>query len=62
MLRYAATMALLFAAACVPAVSFWTLIGVGATRVLRTERSVRAFNWVMAGLLLTSLVGMLLEP
>lgn len=40
---------------------FWTMTGVGAARVLRTERGLRAFNLVMAALLVLSLVPVLLE-
>ena len=42
-----------------PIVAFWTLTGVGAARVLQTERGLRAFNWVMAGLLVASLLPVL---
>ncbi len=57
------TQALLLAAvafvATLPSVAFWTLVGVGAARVLRTRRAVRAFNLVMAALLAASLLPIL---
>ncbi len=37
----------------------WTLIGVGAARVLRTPRALRGFNIAMAALLVASLLPLL---
>ncbi len=44
-----------------PVLAFWTMTGVGAARVLRTERGLRAFNYVMAALLVASLLPVLRE-
>ncbi|SFU98941.1 Threonine/homoserine/homoserine lactone efflux protein [Methylobacterium sp. 174MFSha1.1] len=54
----AATLALaiLFGLVALPCLGFWTLIGVGTARVLRTRRALRVFNLAMAGLLVASLV------
>jgi threonine/homoserine/homoserine lactone efflux protein len=38
---------------------FWILVGVGAARVLRTERALRGFNIAMAALLVASLLPLL---
>jgi threonine/homoserine/homoserine lactone efflux protein len=42
-------------------VGMWAGIGAGAARVLRTPRAVQRFNWVMAALLVASLVPLFLE-
>lgn len=39
----------------------WTLVGVGVGRVIRTERHMRLFNWLMAAVLLASLVPAIVE-
>ena len=44
-----------------PTVAFWTMTGVGAARLLRTDRGLRAFNWLMAALLVLSLLPLLRE-
>ena len=49
-------LAVIFALACFPSVGLWTAIGMGAARVLRTPRAIRAFNAAMAALLVASLV------
>jgi threonine/homoserine/homoserine lactone efflux protein len=54
-----AALAILFLAVCVPSCSLWTAIGAGAARLLRTPRALRAFNLMMAALLVASLVPML---
>jgi threonine/homoserine/homoserine lactone efflux protein len=43
-----------------PAVAFWTMVGVGAGMMLRTRAARRAFNLAMALLLVASLVPLLL--
>lgn len=52
-------LAAIFVVVTLPAVAFWTMTGVGAARLLRTERSLRAFNLVMAALLVLSLLPLL---
>ena len=39
----------------------WTLLGVGASRFIREERSLKRFNWAMALLLVLSLAPVLFE-
>ena len=39
----------------------WTLVGVGVGRLIRTERHMRRFNWLMAAVLLASLVPAILD-
>ena len=51
----------IFIVAALPAVSFWTLTGVGAARLLQTPGRLRAFNYAMAALLLVSVVSMVAE-
>lgn len=55
----AGALAAVFFAVTLPACTFWTLVGLGATRVLRTRGAVRAFNIVMAFLLVASLLPLL---
>ncbi len=57
----ALALAAIFLVVTLPLVSFWTLTGVGAARLLRTRRGLRAFNLAMAGLLVLSLVPVFLE-
>ncbi len=52
-------LALIFVLVTFPAVAFWTLTGVGAARLFRGGRSLRAFNLVMAALLVLSLLPVL---
>ena len=52
-------LAIIFVVVTLPAVAFWTMTGVGAARLLRTERSLRAFNLAMAALLILSLLPLL---
>lgn len=54
-------LALIFLVATFPAVAFWTMTGVGAARLLRTARGLRAFNLTMAALLVASLLMLLYE-
>ena len=55
----ALALALIFLAVSVPTVMFWTMTGVGAARLLRRPGGLRAFNVVMAGLLILSLLPVL---
>ncbi len=48
----------IFVAVTLPIVAGWTLVGVGAARLLRTRRALRAFNLSMAALLVASLLPM----
>ena len=57
----ATLLAAIFAVITLPLVGFWTLTGVGAARVLRTPGGLRAFNIVMAALLVASILPVLLE-
>ncbi len=54
-------LAVLFVLVTLPALAFWTMTGVGAARLLRSERALRTFNRVMAGLLVLSLLPLLRE-
>lgn len=56
-----AMLAAIFLVAILPALAFWTMTGVGAARLLRTTRRIRAFNLAMASLLVASVVGLLRE-
>ena len=57
----ASMLAILFLFVTVPTLSFWTLMGVSAARLLRSSRALRLFNLVMAVLLVASLVPLLHE-
>ena len=48
--------AALFAVLCVPCTLLWSLLGAGAGRVLRSPMQFRAFNAVMAALLVLSVL------
>ncbi|GAC1336604.1 MAG: LysE family translocator [Acetobacteraceae bacterium] len=61
LLTQVAVLAALFAIVTLPAVAFWTSVGVGAARLLRSERALRLFNLAMAGLLLLSLLPLVRE-
>lgn len=54
-------LAAVFGAVTLPAVLFWTGIGAGAARLLRSERALRRFDLAMAALLVASLVPIFLE-
>jgi threonine/homoserine/homoserine lactone efflux protein len=56
----AAVLSFIFMLVTLPVVALWTLVGVGAARVLRTRRALRAFNLAMAALLVLSLAPMVL--
>jgi threonine/homoserine/homoserine lactone efflux protein len=58
-LAQALSLAAVVFVATLPSVAFWTLVGVGAARVLRTRRAVWAFNVAMATLLVASLLPLL---
>ncbi len=45
----------MFALVCYPCVSFWTMVGVGVAKVLRSGKTMRIFNMVMALLLMVSI-------
>lgn len=46
----------IFGVATFAGTSVWTLLGVWVGRVMRTERTLRLFNWTMAALLVASLI------
>jgi threonine/homoserine/homoserine lactone efflux protein len=52
---------LVFGSATFAGTALWALIGARTARVIRTERALRLFNRVMAGLLLVSLIPVLAE-
>lgn len=54
-------LAAIFLLTTLPCLTFWTMTGVGAARLLRSERSLRAFNIAMAALLILSLLPLLNE-
>lgn len=54
-------LALVFGLATVFSTTLWTMMGIGAARLLRTARAVRGFNLVMAALLVLSLIPVLVE-
>jgi len=56
----AALLAAIFLSVTLPITALWTLVGVGAARVLRTETALRRFNLAMAALLVASLLPLLL--
>jgi len=56
----AALLAVIFLAVTLPATALWTLVGVGAARLLRTPAALRRFNLAMAALLVASLLSLLL--
>jgi threonine/homoserine/homoserine lactone efflux protein len=55
-----AVIAATFGLVLLPVSAFWTLVGVGVAQFLRTTRSRRVFNTLMATLLLASIIPMLL--
>ena len=55
----AALLAAIFLVIILPTTLFWTTVGVGAARLLRTRQSLRTFNIVMAALLIASLLPLL---
>jgi threonine/homoserine/homoserine lactone efflux protein len=57
----ALSLAVIFGLVALPSCLFWTVVGVGAARLLQTARAMQIFNWVMAALLVASLVPIVLE-
>lgn len=57
----AAALAVVFLVVTFPATALWTGVGVGAARLLRSPRALRAFNLAMAALLVASLLPLLRE-
>ncbi len=53
-------LAVVFLFVCFGCVAFWTLTGVGAARLLRTEHAIRVFNLILAVLLVASLIPIIL--
>ena len=60
-LAQAAALAVVFLVVTLPTIAFWTSVGVGAARVLRSPRALRLFNLAMAALLVASLLPLLRE-
>jgi threonine/homoserine/homoserine lactone efflux protein len=58
-LAQAVILAAIFLLITLPCLTFWTMVGVGAARVLRSPAAVRRFNWALAGLLVVSLIPIL---
>ena len=56
LLVQAVTLAVIFLLVTLPSTAAWTLAGVGASRLLRTDAARRSFNLVLAALLVASLV------
>ena len=59
LIAQAAMLALIFVVVTSLCTAFWTMAGVGASRLLRTPAALRRFNLVLAGLLVVSLVPLL---
>ncbi|GGE54691.1 protein AmbA [Agaricicola taiwanensis] len=57
----AVTLAIIFGLVSVPSCMAWTMVGVGAGRLLQTPRAIRVFNWAMAALLVASIAPIVLE-
>lgn len=55
----ALVLAVVFLVVTLPITAFWTMVGVGVSRVFTTRRALRAFNITMACLLVASLVSVL---
>lgn len=55
----ALALAAVFLAVTLPITAFWTMVGVGVSRVFTTPRALRGFNVAMALLLVASLVSVL---
>jgi threonine/homoserine/homoserine lactone efflux protein len=52
-------LAAVFLAVTLPITAFWTMVGVGVSKVFTTPRALRGFNVTMALLLIASLVSVL---
>lgn len=57
----AVAFAIIFGSATFASTAAWTLLGVGVGRVIRSPRAMRTFNWVMAFLLVASLIPVVLS-
>jgi threonine/homoserine/homoserine lactone efflux protein len=57
----AVAFAVIFGSATFASTAAWTLLGVGVGRVIRSPRAMRTFNWVMAFLLVASLIPVVLS-
>ena len=57
----AVTFGIIFGTATFAGTALWALIGVGFKRLMKTERTMRRFNWVMALLMLLSLIPIVTE-
>ena len=53
--------ALIFLLVCIPSISIWTLFGVAIGRILTARKWLRAFNAVMALLLVASLIPVFID-
>lgn len=53
--------AIVFALTNFPSISLWTLMGQGISRLLKSPKQLRFFNWTMAALLILSLVPVFLN-
>jgi len=53
--------AAIFGTATLASTVAWTLVGVSAGRLIRSERAMRLFNWTMAALLVLSLTPVVME-
>lgn len=51
----------IFLLMCLGCLAFWTGVGAGASRILRSQAALQWFNWVMAALLVASLVPLFTE-
>jgi len=56
----AVLLGVIFLLVTLPSTAVWTLIGVGAAKLLRTQAALRRFNVAMAALLVASLVSIVL--
>jgi threonine/homoserine/homoserine lactone efflux protein len=56
-----AVLAAIFLVMCLACLAFWTGVGAGAARLLRSAAALRRFNWAMAALLVASLVPLVME-
>lgn len=57
----ALTFGAIFGSATFAAAALWAWIGAGVGRVIRNPQTMRLFNWIMAGLLVTSLIPVMIE-
>jgi threonine/homoserine/homoserine lactone efflux protein len=57
----AAALGVILGTATFACTTMWTLMGVQVGRFIRTERTMRLFNWTMAGMLVASLIPVVAE-